>query len=478
MTETPRRTIELTDPRALRARRAPAQARADRPAPPRGPAHRDRRRRRPGRERRQLLLPPAPARRSTGSSRRRAEAAGASGRGGRRRSSRAGERGERRPRRRRRCSSWTSSSSTATSTRRGAGTSRRRPSRTQWQEAAFMRRPLLYVTAEELAAVGRELDAVTERYIERIARARSSRPSGSRPVEPDPARVPVRRAEGRDRCGVPRAVPLLLRENGALPHVLARPGGLAARRPDLADRAAARRRCSCSHADAAADGLPRRRPRSLPNLLFSLHAGAWVDRRGAPAADDDRRRRRPRRCCSRRSRSPTRSTRSRSAQLYVVAFLIGHARACSSSSRTARSSSSLVAARALRRGELAPERQPRALVRRAARASAACSSRCSPRPSALVVDAALVPRLGALRSAAIAPVEPPTERGRARARRRRRAAASGATPIVARLAARDGDDQLLQLRLLRAVHPLRDRARCTSRRGCSGSCSAPARSAA
>ena len=43
----------------------------------------------------------------------------------------------------------------------------------------------------------------------------------------------------------------------------------------------------------------------LPNLLFSLHAGAWVDRARPPAPDDDRRRSRPCGAARYRSRSPT-----------------------------------------------------------------------------------------------------------------------------------------------------------------------------
>ncbi len=46
----------------------------------------------------------------------------------------------------------------------------------------------------------------------------------------------------------------------------------------------------------------------VPNLIFSLHAGAWVDRRGEPAADDDRRRHRARPAAGDGARSPTPST--------------------------------------------------------------------------------------------------------------------------------------------------------------------------
>ena len=50
----------------------------------------------------------------------------------------------------------------------------------------------------------------------------------------------------------------------------------------------------------------------LPNLLFSLHAGAWADRRARKRHDDDRHRRRPGAADRLDPASRTRSTRSRS----------------------------------------------------------------------------------------------------------------------------------------------------------------------
>jgi DNA-binding transcriptional ArsR family regulator len=51
----------------------------------------------------------------------------------------------------------------------------------EWREAAFAGDRVLYVTPEELAEVGRELDAVTERFVERVANP-ELRPEGSRAV--------------------------------------------------------------------------------------------------------------------------------------------------------------------------------------------------------------------------------------------------------------------------------------------------------
>ena len=97
-------------------------------------------------------------------------------------------------------------------------------------------------------------------------------------------------------------------------------------------------------------------------------------------------------------------------------------------------------------------------------------------PVALVADAfSFVFSALSLRS--IHPQEPPTEP----AERGHLAAGMRYIWRLAdrpRVAARDRDDQLLQLRLLRALHPLRDARRWTCGRACSGSCSAPARSAA
>ena len=117
----------------------------------------------------------------------------------------------------------------------------------------------------------------------------------------------------------------------------------------------------------------------FPNLLFSLHAGAWVDRRG---------RRRETMIFTALGRAALLATIPIAyafgaltlTQLYVVELpdrdaerallrLVQHAL------RLARP------ARALPRGELAPERQPRASRTSPARASAACSCRSSRRRS-------------------------------------------------------------------------------------------------
>ena len=50
-----------------------------------------------------------------------------------------------------------------------------------WQEAEVFGDRMLYVTSEELAELGRELDALLERYVERTA-SRELRPEGARLV--------------------------------------------------------------------------------------------------------------------------------------------------------------------------------------------------------------------------------------------------------------------------------------------------------
>jgi len=51
----------------------------------------------------------------------------------------------------------------------------------EWQEAAVFGDSLLYVTAEELTAIRHELRALVDRYIERVPN-RALRPPGARPV--------------------------------------------------------------------------------------------------------------------------------------------------------------------------------------------------------------------------------------------------------------------------------------------------------
>ena len=111
-------------------------------------------------------------------------------------------------------------------------------------------------------------------------------------------------------------------------------------------------------------------------------------------------------------------------------------------------------ARPLHRGELARPREPRRSRSWAARASAgsSCSSSRRRSPSSSTLS-----RSSARRSA--------SQRSTRSSRRPRQAEGSHVTAGVqvrladadaARVAARDRHDQLLQLRLLRALHPLRD----------------------
>jgi len=51
----------------------------------------------------------------------------------------------------------------------------------EWQDASFFGDSLLYVTAEELAAIKRELRALVDRYLERVPN-QALRPPGARPV--------------------------------------------------------------------------------------------------------------------------------------------------------------------------------------------------------------------------------------------------------------------------------------------------------
>ena len=112
----------------------------------------------------------------------------------------------------------------------------------------------------------------------------------------------------------------------------------------------------------------------VPNLLFALHAGAWVDRRGG---------RRVLMIMCDLGRAAAIATiplayafdALRIQQLYVVAFLVG----CMTVLFHVSYSSlfvSIVPREKLRRGELVPGREPRVLVRRRA------ERRGHPRPGA------------------------------------------------------------------------------------------------
>ena len=96
-------------------------------------------------------------------------------------------------------------------------------------------------------------------------------------------------------------------------------------------------------------------------------------------------------------------------------------------------------------------------------------------PVTLVVDACSYV-VSALFLRSVEAEEPPPEAAGQGPRRRRRPLGLRQLDRPGR-ARRDGDDQLLQLRLLRALHPLRDEVARHRRRGRSGSCSEPAPSA-
>ena len=116
----------------------------------------------------------------------------------------------------------------------------------------------------------------------RARRNHASDPGDARAVLRDcPRQHPARFARrARQRAGGSRtADPAAPSRERELPPVLHRAVGLDARRPGVADRAAADRGARTARDRRRRWG--RCRPLALiPNLLFSLHAGAWVDRRG------------------------------------------------------------------------------------------------------------------------------------------------------------------------------------------------------
>ena len=189
----------------------------------------------------------------------------------------------------------------------------------------------------------------------------------------------------------------------------------------------------------------------FPNLLFSLHAGAWVDRRG-------RRREmmifsgaRPRGRCWRRSRSPTRFGVLTLTQLYMVGFLIGTLSVLFYVSYTTLFVLLVPRERYLEASSLL--NGSRAFSYVAGPSLGGLLVQAFSAPVALVVDAFSFV-VSALTMHSIHPQEPPTEpagRGHVKAGMR----------YIWRLADRpreaalDRDDQLLQLRLLGALHPLR-----------------------
>ena len=189
----------------------------------------------------------------------------------------------------------------------------------------------------------------------------------------------------------------------------------------------------------------------LPNLLFSLHAGAWVDRRGH---------RRVTMLGTALGRAGCLLTIPLAywlgiltmAQLYVVSFLIGTLSVFFFVSYSTLFVS-LVPREPVHRGDLAPEQQPRDVLHR--------RSECRRPARAGVLGArrdphrrVLLPRLGALAEVDLA--------GRAADREGRARAPEGRRPLHLALAghplepADDDDDQLLQLRLLGDLPALRE----------------------
>ena len=208
----------------------------------------------------------------------------------------------------------------------------------------------------------------------------------------------------------------------------------------------------------------------LPNLLFSLHAGAWADRRARKRQHDDRDRPRP--------RAPDRLDPGR---LRVRrADVPAHARRRVPDGDADRPLPRLLqlvlprarAARPPRRGRLDHARQPGPLLRRRPerrrRARAGdLGSRDARRRRVLVRRLGPLPPIRRRRRAGDRDArEGPRRLGRALGLRQ---------PDHPGCARRDRHDQLLQLRLLRALHPLRDdrarrlagdaRARAGRRRG-------------
>ena len=210
-----------------------------------------------------------------------------------------------------------------------------------------------------------------------------------------------------------------------------------------------------------------------PNLLFSLHAGAWADQRSAEAAHHDRDRPRPGaadrlaagRLGVRRAHVPAHAGRrvpDGVAERPLPGLL-------QPALRRAR------ATRAVDRGRLDHAREPRSFLRRRAehRRPARAGDLGAGRPRRRRL---LLRRLGPL---------PPDRRGRGTGARgpgegpcRRGRALGVRQPDRPRGAGCHRHDQLLQFRLRRALHPLRETDRSASSRDRSGSSSAPARSAA
>ena len=254
-----------------------------------------------------------------------------------------------------------------------------------------------------------------------------------------------------------RADPAASAREPDVPPLLGRSDDLPRRRSGDADRAPARRRPRARR-ERGADGLSRRRRADAEPAL--LAARRRVGRPPCPqAADDDRDRHRP------RAGARLDPARLRVRRAHVPAHVRRRVPDGDAHRRLPRLLQRVLprtrAARAARRGRLDHAREPGALVRRRPEhrrpARAGDLGAGDARPRRL-----LLPRVGPL-------PRPSRRRGaadgdaRRGSRRRRRALGLRQSDHPGR-AGRDRDDQLLQLRLLRALHPLRDhRARRLAR---------------
>jgi DNA-binding transcriptional ArsR family regulator len=70
----------------------------------------------------------------------------------------------------------------------------------EWQEAAGFGDTVVWVTAEELSELGRQQDALTDRFLERWTKP-EARPPGARPIALVQIAVPVEGADGEPSSG-------------------------------------------------------------------------------------------------------------------------------------------------------------------------------------------------------------------------------------------------------------------------------------
>ena len=187
-----------------------------------------------------------------------------------------------------------------------------------------------------------------------------------------------------------------------------------------------------------------------PNLLFSLHAGAWVDRRNASGTHDRGRPRPggadrldPARLRVRRAHVPAHVRRRVPDGTLGVLFQVSYNPLFVALVPRDR----FVEGGSIMHGS-------RALLYVAGPSIGGTARADLSAPVTLVVDACSYV-VSALFLRSIDAEEPPPEHAGQGPRRRRRPLGVR-RPDRPRRARRDGDDQLLQLRLLRALHPLRD----------------------